>query len=67
MHAVGSVLKIYGAILVDTSGDDRDLEPPEQPRIDLSPKQTLRLVQTSFANVNLIKAILGAAWAVTVP
>jgi hypothetical protein len=30
----------------------------------LVPKQTLLLVQLSFANVNLMNAILGWAWAV---
>jgi len=32
----------------------------------IPPKQTLRLVQSSFANRYLMKARLGFAWAVTV-
>jgi hypothetical protein len=35
-----------------------------QPRINLPKKQTLQLVQLSFANVNIVKAIFG--WASTV-
>ncbi len=31
------------------------------------PESSLPLVQPSFANVNLMKAILGLAWAVAVP
>jgi hypothetical protein len=31
------------------------------------PKLSLQLVQSSFANVNIMKAILGLAWAVAVP